>query len=110
MQVVVGRIGRPHGIRGELSVEPRTDEPEARFAVGSVLLTDPAAAGPLTVVSARPHQGWLLVAFEGIADRTVAESLRGVLLWVDSADLPPPADPDEFHDHDLVGLAAVSTD
>ncbi|GAA1758275.1 ribosome maturation factor RimM [Luedemannella helvata] len=107
MLVVVGRVGRPHGIRGEVSVEPRTDEPEARFAAGSVLITDPAPAGPLTVASARPHQGWLLVAFEGIADRTVAEGLRGVLLCVDTADLPEPSDPDEFLDHQLIGLTAV---
>ncbi|GAA1803305.1 ribosome maturation factor RimM [Luedemannella flava] len=107
MLVVVGRVGRPHGIRGELSVEPRTDEPEARFAAGSVLITDPAAAGPLTVNSMRPHKGWLLVTFEGIADRTIAEGLRGVLLCVDTADLPDPEDPDEFLDHQLVGLAAV---
>lgn len=110
MLVVVGRIGRPHGIRGELAVEPRTDEPEARFAVGSVLITDPAAAGPLTVNSVRWHKDWLLVSFDGYADRTVAEGLRGVLLCVDTADLPEPEDPDEFHDHQLVGLAAVADD
>jgi 16S rRNA processing protein RimM len=110
MLVVVGRIGRPHGVRGELSVELRTDEPEARFAAGTVLVTDPAAAGPLTVVSARPHKGWLLVVFEGVADRTAAEGLRDVLLCADTDDLPSPTDPDEFLDHELVGLVAVSPD
>jgi len=108
MQLVVGQIVRPHGVRGELVVDVRTDEPEQRFAVGSVLLTDPATAGPLTVEAVRPHQGRLLVTFDGVADRDVADQLRGVLLCVDSATLAPPDDPDEFHDHQLVGLRAVS--
>jgi len=62
----------------------------------------------LTVESARPHQGRMIVAFDGIHDRNLAEELRGVLLCVDSADLPPSTDPDVFSDHQLVGLAAVS--
>jgi 16S rRNA processing protein RimM len=49
----------------------------------------------------------LLVRFAGIDDRTAAETLRGVLLLIDSADVPPSEDPDEFHDHELIGLAAV---
>jgi 16S rRNA processing protein RimM len=50
----------------------------------------------------------LILAFAGVPDRTGAEALRGTKLCVDAADLPPPADPDEFHDFQLVGLAAVS--
>jgi 16S rRNA processing protein RimM len=120
MQLIVGRIVRPHGIRGEVVVDVRTDEPDARFAVGSVLHTEPAASArpgtagpvpapaPLTIEAVRAHQGRLLVTFDGVYDRDVAENLRGVLLCVDSADVPPPDDPDEFHDHQLVGLAAVT--
>lgn len=110
MLLVVGEIGRPHGIRGEVSVRVRTDEPESRFAAGSVLQTDPAAAGPLTVRLARNHQGGLIVAFEDVFDRNTAEELRGVLLCVDSDTIAAPEDPDEFLDHQLVGLRAVSTD
>jgi len=110
MLVVVGVIGRPHGIRGEVMVDVHTDEPAQRFAAGSVLVTDPASAGPLTVDAARPHQGRLIVAFSGVADRDVAEGLRGLVLCVDAADLPEPEDPDEFNDHQLVGLRAVSPD
>ncbi|WP_198348284.1 ribosome maturation factor RimM [Plantactinospora sp. KBS50] len=122
--LIVGRIGRPHGIRGEVTVEVRTDEPEARFAPGSVLGTDPGAAagrtagsvdvpeayqipGELTVLASRWHQDRLLVTFEGIPDRNVAEALRDVLLHVESAEVSAPADPDEFHDHQLIGLAVV---
>jgi 16S rRNA processing protein RimM len=106
MQLVVGRILRPHGVRGEVVVDIHTDSPAERFAAGSVLATDPAGAGPLTIDGVRPHQGRLLVTFEGVADRDVADHLRGVLLVVDSDNIPDPADPDEFHDHQLVGLRA----
>ncbi|MGC5329536.1 ribosome maturation factor RimM [Micromonospora sp. DT62] len=158
--LVVGRVGKPHGIRGEVTVEVRTDEPEARFAPGMVLRTMPGATPPavpsdrvlrtmpgatppavpsdrarrtepvapqpspaapeqgvafrvpaeLVVESARWHQGRMLVAFEGSLDRDVAEALRGTLLAVDSADVAAPEDPEEFHDHQLVGLAVVTPD
>jgi 16S rRNA processing protein RimM len=108
VQLVVGRVIRPHGLTGEVSVEIRTDEPDLRFTVGSVLTTDPVDAGPLTITAVRPHQGRLLVVFDGVADRDAAEAVRGVLLCVDSATVPPTTDPDEFHDHDLVGLRAES--
>jgi 16S rRNA processing protein RimM len=102
-------VVRPHGIRGEVAVEIRTDDPDQRFAVGSVLGTDPEAAGPLTVESARWHSGRLLVTFAGVADRTQAESLRGVWLTVDATQVTTPEDPDEFHDQQLVGLTVVTT-
>jgi 16S rRNA processing protein RimM len=108
MQLVVGRIIRPHGVRGEVVVDVRTDDPAQRFVVGSVLRADPVTAGPLAIASVRPHHGRLLVTFDGVADRGAADGLRGVLLWVDSATVPAPDDPDEFHDHQLVGLRAES--
>jgi 16S rRNA processing protein RimM len=88
----------------------RTDDPDDRFAPGRVLPTDPAESGPLTIEQARWHSGRLLVRFAGVNDRDAAESLRGTLLIIDSADLPPIDDPDEFHDHELVGLTAVTVD
>jgi 16S rRNA processing protein RimM len=111
MLLVVGEIVRPHGVRGEVVVDVRTDEPGERFAPGAVLVTDPGTAvsvpGTLTVEYARPHLGRLIVAFEGVEGREAADGLRRVLLCVDSAAIPPPADPDEFHDHQLLGLTAV---
>ncbi len=109
MQLVVGRITRPHGVRGEVSVEVRTDEPDRRFAVGRVLATDPPAAGPLTVESLRWHSGRLLIQFAGVADRDQADELRGTWLTLDSAEAGPSDDPDEFHDVELIGLAVVTT-
>jgi 16S rRNA processing protein RimM len=107
VDLVVGRIGRPHGVRGEVTVEVRTDDPDARFAPGSSLRTDPESRGPLTVAAARPRSGGLVLAFEGIGSREAAEALRNTMLVVDSAALPPIEDADEWYDHQLVGLAAV---
>ncbi len=114
MRVIVGRIGRPHGIRGEVVIGVRTDEPDLRFAVGAVLDfdralsagADPGAGdGQLTVAAARWHSGQLLVAFAGITDRTAAGELTGGWLSVDSSQLPQTEDPDEFRDHELIGLS-----
>ena len=104
MQLVVGRIGRPHGIRGDLTVQVHTDDPDSRFAAGSVLATEPAARGPLTVSESRWHSGRLLVRFAGYTDRTSAEDLRGTVLVMDSSEVDPAEDPDEFHDYELIGL------
>ncbi|UER53916.1 ribosome maturation factor RimM [Kineosporiaceae bacterium SCSIO 59966] len=109
MDVVVARVGRPHGVRGEVTVEVRTDVPELRLRPGAVLSTDPDR-GRFTVGSARDHNGRLLLTFAEVTDRTTAEGLRGVLLV---ADVDPEAEEPE---HDawpaarLVGLRAVTVD
>jgi 16S rRNA processing protein RimM len=130
MLLVVGQIGKPHGLRGEVSVALRTDEPEERFVAGSAFTTEVprdrrvstgpaavAAAGEpyqvppsLVIESVRWHQGRGIIQFEGVHGRNGAEALRGVLLQVDSAGLTPPDDPDEFHDHQLVGLRVEAPD
>ncbi|MEO3782920.1 ribosome maturation factor RimM [Actinocorallia sp. B10E7] len=109
MQLVVGRIGKPHGIRGDLTVDVRTDDADTRFAPGATLTTDPVTAGPLTVDTARWHSGRLVVRFVGISDRNRAEELRGTWLVIDSSEILPSSDPDEFHDYQLVGLKVVTT-
>ncbi|GAA3866585.1 ribosome maturation factor RimM [Saccharothrix violaceirubra] len=106
MDVVVGRVAKAHGITGELAVDVRTDSPDTRFAEGSVLnakLRD-GTSRDLTVTAARHHAGRLLVRFEEVVTRDVAETLRGTLLLGSTADLPPTGDPDEFYDHELEGL------
>ena len=105
MQVTVGRIGRPHGLRGDVAVGVRTDEPELRFAVGSRLDTDRGDVGSLTVAAVRWHSGELIVRFKGVRDRTAAGELRGTWLTVDTDTLAPSGDPDVFHDHELIGLS-----
>lgn len=102
---------RAHGLRGEVVLALHTDVPGERFAPGSVLLARKQGEpdGVLTVVSARPHSGRLLVQFVEAPDRTSAEALRGTrLLIAGSAESPP--DPDEFHVHQLEGLRAELED
>lgn len=106
MQLTVGRVARAHGIRGEVVVEVRTDDPDGRFATGQLLQTVPAPVGPLTVERARRHGTRLLVQFAGVHGREAADALRGVRLAVDVPEAQRPADPDEFFDHQLEGLAA----
>ncbi|MGW0665785.1 ribosome maturation factor RimM [Streptomyces sp. NPDC002746] len=110
MQLVVARIGRAHGIKGEVTVEVRTDEPELRLGPGAVLATEPASTGPLTIETGRVHSGRLLLRFEGVRDRTAAEALRNTLLIseVDPEELPE--DPEEFYDHQLMDLDVVLAD
>lgn len=104
MDVVVGRVGRPHGVRGEVSVEVRTDDPEGRLSPGMTVATEPAAAGPLTISAGRVHGGRLLLTFDGYADRSAAERLRGVLLVAEIDPGERLADPDEYLDQQLIGL------
>ncbi|MFF8322585.1 ribosome maturation factor RimM [Streptomyces bobili] len=110
MQLVVARIGRAHGIKGEVTVEVRTDEPELRLAPGAVLATDPAAKGPLTIETGRVHSGRLLLRFEGVTDRTGAEALRNILLIADVDPEELPEEEDEYYDHQLMDLDVVTKD
>jgi 16S rRNA processing protein RimM len=110
IEVVVGRIGKPHGIKGEVTVDVRTDEPDLRFADGARLRAEAprgAAGVPpyLTVARIRWHLGVLLAAFEEAGDRTAAEGLRGTVLHVTLDADATPDDPEEFYDHQLVGLS-----
>ena len=112
MDLVVGRVVKAHGVTGEVVVEIRTDDPDTRFAPGSSLRGKPSRGGPESrylVESVREHGGKLLVRLDGVADRNAAESLRGTVFVVDSEDLPPIEDPDEFYDHQLEGLQVVTT-
>ncbi len=103
MDLVVARIGRAHGLGGEVSVELRTDIPEQRFVVGAVLATDPPGVGPLTIAATRSDAGRWFLRFAEVTDRTAAEDLRGVLLTVegDASD-----EDDAWYPHELIGLRA----
>ncbi|NRQ50243.1 ribosome maturation factor RimM [Aeromicrobium stalagmiti] len=107
MLVVIGRIGRAHGIRGELNVDIRTDEPERRFAPGSSVV---CGKRTLTVAKARHHGGRLVVSFTEIPDRNAAEALHGTVLEAEIDPDDTPDDPDEFYDHQLVGLEVRAGD
>lgn len=110
MLLVVGRIGRAHGVLGEATIEVRTDSPEERFALGSILVTEPSSRGPLTVSSARVHNGTLLLGFQGITNRNQVESLRDTLLYADVDVNAPGDDEDDFHVLQLIDCLVITDD
>lgn len=105
VEVIVGRVARAHGTRGDVAVVVRTDEPARRFAPGAVVHT--TAGRTLRVTSSRPQgagPAGLLVRFDGITDRNGAEALRGLELLADVAVTELPSGADEFFDRQLIGL------
>lgn len=102
VEVLVGTLGRAHGLRGELAVHVHTDEPERRLAPGATVLLD--GRREATVATARWHSGVLLLGLRGVADRTAAETLRGMDLWARVPADEVPSDEDAYYDRQLVGL------
>jgi 16S rRNA processing protein RimM len=105
MRALVARVGKAHGLRGEVTVQLHTQDPYGRFVPGVPLHVDPPQAGPLTLRSARSHNGTWLLAFHEASDREAAERLRGVRLFVDLAD--EPTDEDSWYEDELRGLRVV---
>ncbi|WP_081737980.1 ribosome maturation factor RimM [Arthrobacter sp. H41] len=105
MEVLVARIGKPHGIRGEVTVQLFTDAPEDRFEPGAVFRAEGAPTAELTVTKARWNKDILIVGFEQIPDRNQAETLRGASLFIDS-DTTEDDDENAWYEHELVGLDA----
>ena len=99
--VLVGRIGRPHGVRGEVVVDPESDVPE-RFSPGAELeLVAGTHRRTVQIETVRGHKARLLVRFAGIDDRDAAEALRGAGLEV-SKDRTPPASADVYYYFELM--------
>jgi len=109
VQLVVARIGRAHGVLGEATIEVRTDQPEDRFYIGSVLATEPTTFGPLIITSVRNHNGTLLLGFKGISDRNQVEELRNVLLLAD-VDIEADSTEDDFHVQQLLQCQVSTQD
>ena len=104
MRLLVGRIGRAHGIAGEATIEVRTDEPENRFAIGARVQSD--EHGDLLITSHRWHNGILLLGFENISDRNGIETLRDTLMYCE-VDIDAPGDGgDDYHVLQLIGCTA----
>jgi 16S rRNA processing protein RimM len=118
VDLVIGRVVKPHGVRGELVVDIRTDDPEMRFAPGTVLrgvmprakVAARTAEREFTVTAARNHSGRLLVSLAGVADRSAVDELRGMLFVIEADDVDSGDDPDEFYDHELIGLPVRTVD
>mgnify|MGYP003693858321 CR=1 FL=1 len=110
--VAVGRVGPAHGLRGAVFVQPWTDDPADRFAVGAQLDTNPSSAGPLIVAGRRDHSGRLVVQFDGVTDResAVAYTRRRAARAGSHSGRRSPI-PDDFYDiFDLAGLQASTVD
>ena len=105
--VVVGRVGKPHGVRGEVTVEVASDVDE-RWSRGSRLQARVPGLGRQTLIVAesRPRKEGLIVRFEGVEDRDQAEELRGIGLEVDRADVPP-APEGTYYFYELVDCECV---
>jgi 16S rRNA processing protein RimM len=111
---VVGRVRRAHGIRGELVVEALTDAPDAIFAAGRRVFAGtregvaPREGQELRILQSSPFKGGLIVAFEGINDRTAADAWRDRYLLLPENEIEPPSE-NELFIHDLVGMRVVRT-
>ena len=90
-------------MRGEATIEVRTDDPDSRFAIGNVLYTEPDNKGPLKISNSHFHNGILLLSFEGFSDRNAVESLRNVLLLADVDPEEANISDDDFHISQIVG-------
>lgn len=106
MDLVVGRLGRPHGVHGEISVEVRTDEPEIRFAKGSKLSVK-ESNNQLTVLSSRWHQEKMLVKFEEITDRDLANEIKGKTLTIKIDPNTIETKKDQYYEFQLAGLKVI---
>ena len=104
MRLLVGRIGRAHGIHGEATVEVRTDQPDDRFGIGARVQTD--AHGELLITSHRWHNGILLLGFENILDRNAIEKFRDTLMYCDVDINESVEDEDDYHVLQLIGCKA----
>ena len=105
MELLIGRVVKSHGIKGEVAVEVTTDSPEARYTVGEVLHGKQGKKEhELTIATVRPHKGRLLISFDEIPDRTAADSLRGTQFFAAPIEDP---DDDGFYDHELEGLRVM---
>jgi 16S rRNA processing protein RimM len=111
VELTVGRVVKAHGLTGELVVDVRTDDPELRFAPGEVLRARGSDRRERTfaVETCRAHGNRLLVRLVGVADRDTADSLRGSLFLIDTADLPAIDEADTYYDHQLEGLRVRTT-
>jgi 16S rRNA processing protein RimM len=105
--LLVGRVARAHGNKGQVIVNLETDFPGRRFRQGQVLLVGPEEAPvPRTVRAVRFQQGRPIIALDGVETMNDAEALAGAGLWVEAAGVEPLPD-DTFYHHDLVGCAVV---
>ncbi len=106
--VIIGRVTAPHGIKGEVRVQPLTDFPE-RYTRGLRVMTDENPSRSLVVETARSHKQYILVQFEGLADRNEVEALRGILLQIPEEETMPLPE-GRYYIYQLIGLKVALVD
>ncbi|UOE45373.1 ribosome maturation factor RimM [Agromyces larvae] len=111
-QLRVGRLTKAHGLKGAIKLELYTDDPERRFAPGATFSLQVPAESPwhgkhLTFRELRWYNGQPVGFFEGVDDRSAAETLVKAILWVDVDEAEEPDEPDAWYDHQLVGLTVL---
>lgn len=107
-RIRVARIGAAHGVRGEVKLWSFTEDPLAVTEYGPLETED--GARRFTIEAARPAKEFLVARLAGISNRSAAEKLRNVDLYVSRDRLPPIEENDTFYHADLIGLAAVDRD
>jgi 16S rRNA processing protein RimM len=113
-QLRVGRLTKAHGLKGAIKLELFTDDPDKRFVPGAVFTLQVPTGSPwhgktLTLSELRWYNGHPVGFFEGVPDRTAAETLIKAILWIEQDTAEPSSEEDAWYDHQLVGLA-VSRD
>lgn len=106
VEVTVGRIGRAHGLGGEVFIDLRTDEPVRRFTAGATLLLGDTGRS-VEIAAVRWNRGRLMLSFVGYPDRTAVEALTGQVLSTRVPAAERPSEPEEFFDRHLVGLTVL---
>ncbi len=107
--VVIGRLRKPHGLRGEMLLEVLTDYPQARFYPGAVIHIGPRRI-PLTIREVKPHRDGLLLSFEGYPDRTSVEPLRNQWVTIEAEEVIPAREEDVYYDFEVLGAQVETED
>lgn len=105
MELRVAKIGKPHGLRGEVKLNVFTDQPQERFVPGASFTTNDGAS--LRIETVRRHNEFWLVSFSGYRDRTSAEALAGTELNIEAG---ISREDDAWYSHELIGMQVYLTD
>ncbi|OGP82472.1 MAG: 16S rRNA processing protein RimM [Deltaproteobacteria bacterium RBG_16_54_11] len=108
-RIVIGRVSRPHGLKGEIRIEYFNPEDPHLFSRYQMIFIqgDTGSPQPYRPIAVRPHKKFILALLEGIRTREEAEQLRGKAVLVDPAELPP-LDEDEYYWHEILGMRVVT--
>jgi 16S rRNA processing protein RimM len=107
--IAIGRVSKPHGVKGEIRIEYFNPEDPQLFSHYQTIYLqgDERSLHPYRLLMVRPHKKFILAQLEGIQSRAEAEQLRGKMVFIDAAALPP-LEADEYYWQDILGLRVVT--